>query len=49
MLGPKIPFEAWLLRRIAEAVEGNEVYADLLTDLHARSASALPERGIPSP
>jgi len=28
-------FEAWLLHRVAEAVEGAEVTAALLTDLHA--------------
>ena len=32
------PFETWLLHRVAEAVEGNEVSATLLTDLHAAIA-----------
>jgi hypothetical protein len=32
------PFETWLLRRVAEAVEGREVSADLLTELHAAIA-----------
>ena len=32
------PFETWLLHRVAEAVEGREVSADLLTDLHAAIA-----------
>lgn len=31
-------FETWLLHRVAEAVEGNEVSATLLTDLHAAIA-----------
>jgi hypothetical protein len=35
---PAAPFETWLLHRVAEAVEGNEVSADLLTDLHAAMA-----------
>jgi hypothetical protein len=34
------PFEAWLLHRVAEAVEGNEVSATLLTDLHTAIAEA---------
>jgi len=37
---PSEPFETWLLHRVAEAVEGNEVSADLLTDLHAALAEA---------
>jgi len=32
------PFETWLLHRVADAVEGAEVSADLLTDLHAAMA-----------
>jgi hypothetical protein len=32
-------FETWLLHRVAEAVEGNEVSAALLTDLHAAMAA----------
>ena len=35
MPDPAEPFEIWLLHRVAEAVEGNEVSATLLTDLHA--------------
>jgi hypothetical protein len=35
---PPEPFETWLLHRVAEAVEGNEVSADLLTDLRAAMA-----------
>jgi len=35
---PPEPFETWLLHRVAEAVEGAEVSADLLTDLHAAIA-----------
>jgi acetyl-CoA carboxylase alpha subunit len=35
MADPTAPFETWLLHRVAEAVEGAEVSADLLTDLHA--------------
>ena len=34
------PFEPWLLRRVAEAVENREVSATLLTDLHAAMAEA---------
>ncbi len=34
MIGPAEPFETWLLHRVAEAVEGREVSADLLTELH---------------
>ena len=35
---PADPFESWLLRRVAEAVEPGEMSADLLTDLHAAIA-----------
>jgi hypothetical protein len=35
---PAEPFETWLLHRVAEAVEGGEVSADLLTELHAEIA-----------
>ena len=38
MPDPTDPFETWLLHRVAEAVEGNEVSATLLTDLHAAIA-----------
>jgi hypothetical protein len=37
---PAEPFEAWLLHRVAEAVEGDEVSATLLTDLRAEIADA---------
>jgi hypothetical protein len=37
---PTDPFEAWFLHRVAEAVEGNEVSATLLKDLHAAMAEA---------
>ena len=40
MLHPAEPFETWLLHRVAEAVEGREVSADLLTDLHAAITEA---------
>jgi hypothetical protein len=40
MPDPAEPFETWLLHRVAEAVEGREVSADLLTDLHAAIADA---------
>jgi hypothetical protein len=40
MRDPTGAFQAWLLHRVAEAVEGNEVSADLLTDLHAAIAEA---------
>ena len=40
MLKPPEPFETWLLHRVADAVEGAEVSADLLTDLHAAFAEA---------
>jgi hypothetical protein len=40
MPDPAEPFETWLLHRVAEAVEGNEVSATLLTDLHAEIAEA---------
>jgi hypothetical protein len=32
---PTEPFEAWLLHRVADAVEAEEVSSDLLTELHA--------------
>ena len=38
MPDPAEPFETWLLHRVAEAVEGGEVSADLLTELHAAIA-----------
>jgi hypothetical protein len=37
---PTDPFETWLLHRVAEAVEGAEVSADLLTELQAEMAEA---------
>jgi phytoene/squalene synthetase len=37
---PADAFETWLLRRVAEAVEGGEVPANLLTDLQAEIAEA---------
>jgi len=37
---PTEPFETWLLHRVAEAVEGDEVSATLLTELHAAIAEA---------
>ena len=37
---PADAFETWLLHRIAEAVEGGEVSADLLTELHAAIAES---------
>jgi hypothetical protein len=37
---PADAFETWLLRRVAEAVEGAEVSADLLTELQAEIADA---------
>ena len=40
MAGATEPFETWLLHRVAEAVEGDEVSGDLLTDLHAAIAEA---------
>ena len=40
MPDPAEPFETWLLHRVAEAVEGREVSADLLTDVHAAIAEA---------
>jgi hypothetical protein len=40
MPDPREPFETWLLRRVAEAVEGAEVSADLLTELQAEMAEA---------
>jgi hypothetical protein len=38
MPDPTEPFESWLLHRVAEAVEGAEVPATLLTDLHTAMA-----------
>ena len=38
MAEPREPFETWLLHRVAAAVEGAEVSASLLTDLHAAIA-----------
>jgi hypothetical protein len=35
------PLETWLLHRVAEAVEGNEVSATPLTDLHAAMVCRL--------
>jgi hypothetical protein len=35
---PAEPFETWLLRRVAEAVEGGEVSADLLAEIHTEMA-----------
>ena len=35
MSDPADTFETWLLHRVAEAVEGAEVSAELLTELHA--------------
>jgi hypothetical protein len=35
---PADPFATWLLHRVAEAIEGNEVSATLLTDFHAAIA-----------
>jgi len=40
MPDPADAFATWLLHRVAEAVEGNEVSADLLTDLHAAMVDA---------
>jgi hypothetical protein len=40
MPDPAEPFETWLLRRVAEAVEGDEVSATLLTKLQAAIAEA---------
>ena len=40
MPDPTEPFETWLLRRVAEAVEGGEVSATLLKELHAAIAEA---------
>jgi len=34
------PFETWLLRRVADAVEAGEVSAELLAELHAEIAEA---------
>jgi hypothetical protein len=41
---PADPFEIWLLRRVAKAVEGAEVSADLPTELHAAAVQELAER-----
>ena len=38
---PADGFETWLLHRVADAVEGDEVSADLLTELHAAVAETL--------
>jgi len=38
MPDPTEPFETWLLRRVAEAVEAGEVSADLVADIHAAMA-----------
>ena len=38
MPDPADAFETWLLRRVAEDIEGNEVSADLLTELRAALA-----------
>ena len=40
MSNPTEAFETWLLHRVAEAVEGNEASATLLTDLHDAIAEA---------
>ena len=40
MAGATEPFQTWLLHRVAEAVEGSEVSADLLTELHAAIAES---------
>ena len=40
MSNPTEAFETWLLHRVAEAVEGAEVSADLLTELQAAMAEA---------
>ena len=40
MPDPTEPFETWLLRRVAEAVEGAEVSAELLTELHTAIAES---------
>ena len=37
---PREPFESWLLSRVAQAVEADEVPEALLTDLHAEIAAA---------
>ena len=39
MADPTEPFETWLLYRVADAVEGGEVSADLLADLHREIAA----------
>jgi len=38
MSDPAEPFETWLLRRAAEAVEAGEVSADLLAEIHSQIA-----------
>jgi len=45
MLESMEPFETWLLRRVAQAVEAGEVPADLLTELQAEveAAKNLPQ------
>ena len=40
MSTPSEAFETWLLHRVAEAVEADEVSADLLAELHAEIAEA---------
>ena len=40
MSNPTEAFETWLLHRVAEAVECDEVSAALLTELHAEIAEA---------
>ena len=40
MPDPADAFATWLLHRVAEAVEGREVSADLLTELQAEMAEA---------
>ena len=40
MSDPAEPFETWLLRRVADSVEGAEVSANLLAELHAEIAEA---------
>jgi hypothetical protein len=40
VLNPAPPFETWLLHRVADAVEGAEMSAELLTELHAALAEA---------
>jgi len=50
MPDPTEPFETWLLRRVAEAVEAGEVSADLLAEIHAAMAETRarpPTNGTP--